>query len=120
MPDDSRIYAAGAYLCFVLSGIFVYIVREKDAYSRFHAMQSMLFTAALFIVSFILGAIQLTVRLIPGAGSVLGLLIGLAGLFVALAAVALWLALMFKAYSGERYRLPFIGELAARMASAGG
>ncbi len=116
MSDDSRIYAALSYVCFVLSGIVVYVVREKDAYARFHAMQSMLFTVALFILSFILGAFQLTLHFIPFIGGVFGLLLSLIGLFISLVVVAAWIILMYKAYSGERYKLPVIGDMAEKMA----
>ena len=117
MSDDSRIYAALSYVCFVLSGMVVYMIREKDPYARFHAMQSMLFTVALFIFSFIIGAIQLSLVFVPFLRGILGLLLSLVGIFAVLVVVALWLVMMYKAYSGERYKLPFIGELASSMAS---
>jgi uncharacterized membrane protein len=116
MADDSRIYAALSYVCFVLSGIVVYMIRDKDPYARFHAMQSMLFTVALFVLSFVLGALQLVVHYIPVIGGVFGLLLSLVSLFISLVVVAAWLVLMYKAYSGERYKLPMIGDMAASMA----
>ncbi len=118
MNEESRIYAALSYLCFVLSGIAVYIIRDKDPYDRFHAMQSMLLTVVLFVLSFVIGALQVLFAFIPVAGRILSLLLSLAALFISLAVVAIWLALMYKAYVGERYKLPRIGELAEKMAGS--
>ena len=35
---------------------------------------------------------------------------------VSLAGLACWIFLMYKAYKGERYMLPYIGELSAKQA----
>ncbi len=115
MDEQSRIYAALAYLLFVLSGIAVYIIRDKDGYDRFHAMQSMLLTVALFALSFIIGALQIIFAFIPVAGRILSLLLSLVALLISLGVLAVWLAMMFKAYKGEKYKLPYLGDLAAKM-----
>ncbi len=115
MDEESRVWAALSYVCFVLSGIAIYIIRDKDSYDRFHAMQSMLFTVVLFALSFIIGALQIVFHFIPLAGGILSMLLSLVALFISLAVVAVWLALMYKAYMGERYKLPLIGDAAASM-----
>jgi uncharacterized membrane protein len=116
MADESRLYAAFAYLLFIISGIIVFLIRAKDGYARFHAMQSILLTIALFVISFVLGVIGRVLDFIPFVGSVAGLMIYLISAAISLATFLLWLFLMWKAYSGERYMLPFIGAHAESMA----
>jgi uncharacterized membrane protein len=42
------------------------------------------------------------------------MLMGLLGLVVTLAILAYWIFLMYKAYNNELYKIPFIGDLAAK------
>ena len=88
-------------LCYILgffSGIFFLITEKENKFVRFHAMQSTIIFGVLFLISFvpILGW-ALSVFLIP-----LSLL--------------LWLFLMYKAYQGEKFKLPVIGDLAEQQA----
>ncbi|MFN7991711.1 MAG: hypothetical protein U0R44_06160 [Candidatus Micrarchaeia archaeon] len=117
MDDQSRHWAAGSYLLFILSGIAVYIIREKDGYDRFHAMQSMLLSVALFALSFAIGILGIVLSYIPFIKIVAGPAIALLSLAISLAALGVWLAMMWKAYNGERYRLPVIGDQAEKLIS---
>lgn len=87
--------AALSYVLGWLTGI-VFLLIEKDPFVRFHAMQSIIVFGALTILSFI-----------PIIGWVLTPLIGIVG-FV------LWLVLIFKAYQGEEFKLPVVGEFAKK------
>jgi len=78
---------------------------------RFHAWQSLLFTAAACIVALLLRVLFLLFSALPFGGSLVAwLLIGVGALAVAI----LWAALLIKAALGDRYELPVIGEWAAR------
>jgi len=90
---------AGA-LSYVLGPItgVIFLIIERDSFVRFHAMQSIATFLILFVVSVVIG-------FIPFIGWVISPLIGLAGLI-------LWLLLMFKAYKGEKYKLPIAGDFA--------
>ena len=88
-------------LCYVLgfiTGILFLVVEKDNKFVRFHAMQSIATFLILFVVSVVIG-------FIPFIGWVISPLIGLAGLI-------LWLLLMFKAYKGEKYKLPIAGDFA--------
>ena len=103
-------------LCYLFGWLGGLIFLLIDPYKnektvRFHAFQSIFFSVALigiYIVLFILGivltVIHLSIILIP-----IWLVLGL-GIFAA------WIFLMFKAYSNETFKLPIIGELAAKQA----
>jgi len=41
---------------------------------------------------------------------------GLVGLLISLAVLAYWIFLMYKAYDHKLYKIPFIGDLAAKQA----
>ena len=96
----SNIAGALAYLFGCLSGIFFLLVERKDGYVRFHAMQSTLTFLAALVLTLIVGSF-------PLVGWILRSL-------VSLGTAILWLVLMFKAFTGERYKLPYIGEFADR------
>jgi len=88
-------------LCYVLGFItgILFLVLEKDnKFVRFHAMQSIATFLIIFVISMVIG-------FIPVIGWLLSPLIGLVALI-------LWLLLMFKAYKGEKYKLPIAGDFA--------
>lgn len=88
-------------LCYVLawvSGIIFLLIEKENKFVKFHAIQSIVTFLSLTIVSFVLGYI-------PILGSFLSLVISLLQL-------ALWIFLMYKAYTGEKFKLPFAGDIA--------
>jgi uncharacterized membrane protein len=99
-PPSSNVVAVLAYLGGALTGIVVLIMEKKDQFVRFHAMQSTV-TFLLVLVA------NLLLRNIPVVGR-------LAYLPLGLAVTALWIVLMAKAFMGERYKLPYIGDFAER------
>lgn len=97
---EANLAGALTYLLGPITGI-LFLVLEKDSkFVRFHAMQSTITFLALFVVSVVLG-------MIPFLG-------WLVLFFVQLAAIVLWVFLMFKAFQGEKFKLPTIGDLAER------
>ncbi|MBL7159906.1 DUF4870 domain-containing protein [Candidatus Microgenomates bacterium] len=88
---------AAAYLLGPITGIAFLLIEKNNKFVRFHAMQSTILFGALFVVNFGLGFIPL-----------LGWLVGLV---LSLAAFVLWIVLMWKAFNGEEYELPYIGKI---------
>jgi uncharacterized membrane protein len=88
--------AALSYVLGWLTGI-VFLLVEKDPFVRFHAMQSIVVFGALTLLSFV-----------PVVGWVLSPLI-------MIVAFALWLFLIYKAYQGEEFMLPYVGDLAKKL-----
>jgi uncharacterized membrane protein len=88
-------------LCYSLgfiSGAFFLLTEKENKFVRFHAMQSTIVFGITFLISFVpvLGW-ALSVFLIP-------------------LSLILWLFLMYKAYQGEKFKLPVIGDLAEQQA----
>lgn len=89
---------AGA-LSYVLGPItgIIFLILEKDSFVRFHAMQSIVTFVGLFVLQWILGFTIILLPLVP--------LVGIAG-FV------LWLVLIYKAWQGKMWEVPFAGKVA--------
>ena len=106
---------AGA-LCYITIVGIVFLLIEpynKNRFVRFHAFQSIFFCVAVIVLEIawsILVGILVHVSL--GLASIFGLL----SLVVYLAIVACWIFLIFKAYSNQEFKLPIIGDLAAKQA----
>jgi uncharacterized membrane protein len=101
----SNVAGALAYFLGLITG-FVFLSIEpykRNPFVRFHAFQS-IFLSVFWIV-FIAG--------LGALSAALGPIFALLRLLLQLAFVVLWLRLMYKAFRGERFSLPFIGPLAA-------
>ena len=99
--SNARLLAVLAYLGGVISGVVVLIVEKKDRFVRFHAMQSIVTFAGVVVLSLVLTGLPV----IAGV---------LAFLFVP-AVFVLWVFLMFKAWRGESYKLPYVGDFAEHL-----
>src|SRR5690554_522207 len=93
---DENIAGLLCYAFTFVTGIIFLVLEKENEFVKFHAMQS-IFT---FVALFIIGAI---LTIIP----ILGLLISI--LLVPIFLI-LWIFLMYKAYNGEKYKLPFVGD----------
>lgn len=102
---DPKRWAALAYSVGLVSGVIVLWVEKTDSYVRFHAWQSVLaFTAA--------AAVSMLLPTVPVVGDW-----GLTQVAFRLSVLILYVFLIVKALSGERYKLPLIGDLATNLSS---
>jgi uncharacterized membrane protein len=97
---DANVAAAVSYLVGFVTGIIVLVVEKENKFVRFHAMQSTLLFLGIVGIDILLGLIP-----ILGALVVVFVVIPLSA--------GLWLFLMYKAYVGEDYKLPLVGQMAA-------
>ena len=98
--------SAGALAYVTVIPAIVFLVAEpynKNSYIRFHAWQSIFLGISWFAIG-IIGVIPILGWLIFALGSIT--------LFIA------WIIALLKALKGERYKLPFIGNLAEKQAGA--
>jgi uncharacterized membrane protein len=86
-----------AYAAGWVSGLVLLLLEKENQFVRFHALQSLVTFLGLTIVSAVVSIV------IPVLGLMISGLLWLAGL-------ALWILLMIKAYQGEKYKLPKIGD----------
>jgi uncharacterized membrane protein len=95
-----QIAGAIAYVGGLVTGIVVLAVEKDDRFVRFHAMQSIVFFGAVLVAHLALSGV-------PFLGKVLYVpfLLGVVGV---------WAFLIYQAFNGHRYKLPYIGDFAER------
>ncbi|MBI2405166.1 DUF4870 domain-containing protein [Candidatus Gottesmanbacteria bacterium] len=97
---NENLMGAAAYLLGFITGIVFLLVEKQSKFVRFHAMQSTLLFGGVFVVNIALGFIP-----------ILG---WMTGLLLSLVAFILWIVLMWKAFQGEMYHVPYVGDLAEK------
>ncbi|MFH0864360.1 MAG: DUF4870 domain-containing protein [Candidatus Gottesmanbacteria bacterium] len=98
--SNENLIGALTYLLGFVTGIIFLLVEKNSKFVRFHAMQSTILFGGIFIANIALGFIP-----------ILGWLVGL---LLSLLAFVLWIVLMWKAFQGEMYKLPYVGEIAEK------
>lgn len=94
---NENLMAAASYLLGFVTGIIFLLVEKQSRFVRFHAMQSTILFGGIFVVNLALG-------FIPILGWIVGLLLSLV-------AFILWIVLMWKAFQGEMYKVPYVGAI---------
>lgn len=84
---DSNLAATFSYLVPVVTGIMFLVIDKKDHFVRFHAMQSIVFWLLVLVVWPFLWVLRVVV-------------------------LCYWFFLMWKAYSKEKYKIPYLGNFA--------
>ncbi len=97
---NENLMGAASYLLGFVTGIIFLVVEKQSKFVRFHAMQSTILFGGIFIVNIALGFIP-----------ILGWLVGL---LLSLAAFILWILCMWKAFQGEMYKVPYVGDIAEK------
>ncbi|HLD56636.1 MAG TPA: DUF4870 domain-containing protein [Candidatus Omnitrophota bacterium] len=95
-----NIAALLAYLLGFISGLVFLLIEKKNKFVRFHAMQSIVVFGAIFVAQWVLTLIPVLGILASGLLSIFG--------------VGLWIVLMVKAYQGDKFKLPWAGEIAEK------
>ena len=88
-----------AYVLGPITGIF-FLVTSKDAFVRFHAMQS---TVVFVVLLVLVKILEVTIILFPLA------------MLVWLVIFVLWLLLIYKAWQGQEWEVPVLGKVAKNL-----
>ena len=100
---------AFAYVSFVPALVFLLVdPYRKNPFVRFHSIQCLLFWLVWVVLAVVVRVVFLGLLFIPIVGPLLAVLLVAV---VALAAVFTWIVLLVKAFQGERFALPLIGNL---------
>lgn len=122
---DPKIAAAISYIWIV--GVIFFILEKENKFVRFHALQSILFGVGNSIVMFLLAIIAIVLSIAFGIGgamvgggieSLISILVGLMWLLFWLIGLLMFAGLIFaavKAYQGQKFKLPIIGNIAENM-----
>lgn len=97
---DENIAGVLCYIVGAVSGIIFLIIEKENRFVRFHALQSII----AFVVILVL---NIALSVIPFVGWIISLL-------MAPLILILWIFLMYKAYQGQMFKLPIVGNIAEK------
>lgn len=108
-------------LCYLLGWVtgLIFFFMEKDSkFVKFHAMQSIIVFGALTVLHVVVIIMGIIFSLIFGGwiSVIISTLIWIVGLLLWIAWIGLLILLMVKAYQGETFKLPFVGDIAEKQA----
>lgn len=111
----TNVAAALSYVLAPLGGILFLVLEphNKDRFVRFHAFQSIFFGLAAIVLRYALAMVFASL-IFSGGFSFFWMLLWV----VQLGLIGCWCLLFFKAYNKEEFKLPIIGDLAAKQAGA--
>ena len=115
----NNVAGAFCYILGIITGVIFLVLEpyKNNRFVRFHAFQSILFWAVCFAF-WIVWSWVLVGMVFSVFGWGLLSLLGTLFLVVRLAMLAAWIFLMYKAYNNEEFKLPIIGDIAAKQAGA--
>jgi len=102
MGLEENIAGLLTYVLGWITGLVFFLIEKENKFVRFHAMQSIIVFGSLTVVSFVLS-------FIPFIGGIISWLLSIL-------ALVLWIVLMIKAYQGQKYKLPWAGDIAEKYA----
>jgi uncharacterized membrane protein len=123
---DPKIAAALSYIWIV--GLIFFFIEKENRFVRFHALQSIIFGIASMVIIGVLAVLAVILTFafsIGGAvvGGGIGALIHLVVWLIWLIFWLLWLAFLIglifaavKAYQGQKFKLPIVGNMAEKIA----
>lgn len=99
------------YVCSIVTGIIFLVLEKENKDVRFHAWQAIF----LFLASLVLHlAIQLVGGILASIAGPLAAIVLILSPVLSIAIFIIWILCMVKAYQGERFKIPFIGDIAEK------
>ena len=119
---DENLAALLSYILGWLSGLVFFLIEKDSRLVRFHAMQSLLLSAAAFVIGIALWILSIISWVI--VSQISGILSFLISVIVGLVAFVLGVGLLIavimcliKAYQGQFFKLPVIGNMAEKFSA---
>jgi uncharacterized membrane protein len=112
---DANVAAALTYLPIIA---IVFLVIEKGSrFVKFHAVQSLLLCVAWFVLYFAMTVVGLVLGQIPVLGFIASILMMFVWLAIGLGGLVLWIIAILKAFQGEKWKMPYIGDIAEQQSA---
>jgi uncharacterized membrane protein len=106
MGMDQNVAAGLSYIAIFVTGLIFFLMEKQNRFVRFHAMQSILFSAAYIVLAIFIGIVTFVLPFFWFLGSLLYL-----------AVFVIWIILLVNAFQGKYFKLPVIGDYAERYAN---
>ncbi len=102
------------YICAPITSIIFLLIEKDNKDVRFHAWQGTLFGCTMILLNIVLNILGILLSHIADffGGLILSFLLPV----IWLGALVLWVICLVKAYQGERWKLPILGDMAAQKA----
>ena len=111
---DPRLSALLCYTAWWVSGLIFLIIEQQHRTVRFHAAQALVLFGGLSVLIAVLSVMSVGMLMVSGgafqAARVLVYLVWIA-------AVGIWLVLMYRTYNGQTWRVPLASAVAAKIAA---
>ncbi len=95
-----------------VTGILFLVLEKKNAFVRFWAMQSIIFTGAIFVLLMVLTVVSAVFGVVPVIGVIFVFVLWVIFSLAYLAALVVWIIMMIKAFTGKEWRMPWIAGIA--------
>ena len=119
---DENLASLLAYVFGWISGLIFFLIEKDSRLVRFHGMQSILLNVLLAVVGIVLG-VGLSILLVilgqvsNALASIVGILSSLFWLAFSVIILIVWVLCLIKAYQGQMYKLPIIGNYAEKFSA---
>ena len=101
------------YVCMPITSIVFMLMEKENKDVQFHAWQGTTFGVGWIVIVVALNILSMILVRIAGVfGLIMSILIPVLGLGVFI----LWIICLVKAYQGERWKIPYIGDFAEKKA----
>lgn len=102
-----------AYLCGIIAAIIFLVIEKENKEVRFHAWQSLFLQIAAIAGYIVLLVLTMILGMVAGPVALIGTLLMV--LFW-IGFMVVWILCMVKAYQGQQWRIPYLGDFAAKQA----
>jgi uncharacterized membrane protein len=109
---DANVTALLGYIIWIVA-LVVVLIDKENKFVRFHAIQSLLYTAAI-VIAFI--ALTIVATFFAFISYTLASIVSMLSLLVWLAALVGIIVLAIKSFQGTMFKLPIIGDMAEKWA----
>jgi uncharacterized membrane protein len=105
-----------AYITIIPAIIFLVVAPyNTNRFIRFHSFQNIFLCVAAIAIWIVLFVLSMVASVVPIVGHIVVFLLGL---LVWLGFLIIWILLLIKAYQGQMWKLPIIGDLSEKQANA--
>ncbi len=116
---EENLAALLTYIFGWITGLIFFLIEKDSRLVRFHAMQSILLSVAVFVLGFVIWFLSiiswLVLSQISGLLSgLVSLLVGLLGFVLVIGFIIAAILCLIKAYQGQYFKLPILGNYAEK------
>ena len=112
---DANVAAALAYIPIV--GLVFLVIEKGSRFVKFHSVQSLVFCAALFVTYIALTIVGFMAAMVPVLGWIASFGLFFVWLALCIGSFVAWIILVIKAFQGEWFKLPYIGNIAEQQSA---